>query len=71
MFVMENISNFISPTLSCCVLSGAFSLLAHILPLSANSIFRYEISPSQKPVEPVEPNGVFNETIHTRVQQFS
>jgi hypothetical protein len=40
------------------------------LPLSANSIYPFkEISSSQKLVEPVEPNRVFNETIHTRIQQ--
>jgi hypothetical protein len=74
MFAIERNSNFVSSTSSCCALSGGLFSPAHtagiLTVVSQFHISFQEISPCQKPVELVEPNRVFNETIHTRVQQF-
>jgi hypothetical protein len=56
MFAIGKNPSFILSTLSCYALSGG---LFHVS--------FHEISLSPKLVEPVEPNRLFNETIHTRV----
>ena len=71
MFAIGKNRSFILSTLSCYALSGGLFLLAHtagILLLSAEfHVSFHEISLSQKLVELVELNRLFNETIHTRI----